>query len=296
MHRDTREHHAWVPSHFAGEELVPTPDMLPSTINMNQTHTERPSFLTQFDYPQFSSGPAQSSNLGMYEAGLEATFGKSFANSYGQKAPMQQWSNDPMPTSHQSPYTSYPYAALTGNKRSATRWEISGIRNLLDVVVSVLVSSNRQKRNWKECSVEWNKVHRQLTNDDLKMKVKQLLRERPNRVQTRFWKSVKNSKSKEEIRERLAEALRTDDQVQVEWPLDKMAAYLFDKHPRGYLSIYTWEKNIQKEIADKLVELHKTYGGRFVKIHKHVSQIFTLFDVEYAVLSHCSCVSCQKWG
>eukprot|EP00516_Mucochytrium_quahogii_P002480 CAMPEP_0203765476 /NCGR_PEP_ID=MMETSP0098-20131031/18434_1 /ASSEMBLY_ACC=CAM_ASM_000208 /TAXON_ID=96639 /ORGANISM=" , Strain NY0313808BC1" /LENGTH=337 /DNA_ID=CAMNT_0050661733 /DNA_START=3 /DNA_END=1012 /DNA_ORIENTATION=+ len=181
-------------------------------------------------------------------------------------------------------------------KREAIRWGIDDTKTLLRVVSDNLSNNNRSKRSWKTCSDKWNDICKQkgighvINNDDLKMKVKQLLRERPNRSITNFWNVVKKATSPGIIASKLVSFLPAD------WPILEIANYLFEKKPKTYLSVHLWKDSIKSKVIAKIQELHKVHGTRTIQIHKRVEGLITIFDLEIAVCGYCSCEFCKSTG
>lgn len=139
----------------------------------------------------------------------------------------QQHQHHQQPPSHVPEHMVIPAERPTRKRtrRTPKRWDLQAVSALMVFVRNNLSNSNRHTRNWAGCAERWNRRRPDLTlsNDDLKMKIKQLVRERPNRSQHKNWDRISKAASETEVLEFLSNIAPIPNNL----PLVHMARYMF---------------------------------------------------------------------
>ncbi|GBG30512.1 Hypothetical Protein FCC1311_067322 [Hondaea fermentalgiana] len=120
-----------------------------------------------------------------------------------------------------------PAIAHRKSRKTPKRWDVDAVADLMLFVCNNLSNSNRHTRNWAACAERWNRCKPDLllSNDDLKMKIKHLVHERPNRSQHKTWNRSSKATSESEVYHLLARVAPEPPDL----PLVHMARYMFHR-------------------------------------------------------------------
>jgi len=180
--------------------------------------------------------------------------------------------------------------------------EIESMRALLRAINSDMGSNTRGDRDFeglrrKIRSEGRDPCLKRFLNASLKQKVKNLMHERRKRAQLDFWREMKSKSAKmgPELRERLPKGVYEDEFVAV--LADYLAPFIEGKKAAPS-TLLDWPTRIREIVLEKIVQVHQNwYGPRIFKLYEDLGILFSLGELQLAVLCRCNCSNCiEAWN